>query len=99
MVNALLNGILNFVMGLVNVLLLPLDTLIQTTIPGFVDVLNYVEDLISMLLGFIPWILSWFNFPMVVITWVASYFIAKFTLTLLIHPIKLALAWWRTLKL
>lgn len=99
MVNAFLNGVFNLVIGLVNVILLPLDTLIQTTIPGFSEVLNYVENLITMLLGFFPWILSWFNIPLVVLTWVASYYIAKFTLTLLIHPIKLALAWWRTLKL
>lgn len=98
MVNALLNGIFNLVIGLVNTLLLPLDTLIQTTIPGFSQVLGYVENLITLLVGFIPWILSWFNFPIVVLTWVASFYIAKFTLTLFVHPIKLALAWWRTLK-
>lgn len=99
MVNAIINGILNLIQVLVTIVLLPLDTLISSALPSFNDVLGLVQDFITTIVGFIPWILSWFNFPMVILTYISLYFVFKLSMSITTHGIKLALAWWDKLKL
>ena len=44
MINALLQGIMNLIMGLVNILLLPIDALIETALPNLSDALNSIGN-------------------------------------------------------
>ena len=97
MINAILNGILDFVFSLISILLSPIDALISSTIPSFSQVLTDFGSFISTILGFIPWILSWFNIPIALLTFVAYYFIAKLSISIVVHEIKVALAWYRKL--
>lgn len=98
MVNALLSGILGFVADLVSFILTPIDLLINSSMPVYGDVLSLVQQFFDMILSFFPWILSWFNFPLSVLTFVSLYYIAKLTISAALHGVKLALAWWRTVK-
>jgi len=98
MVNAILNGFFNLVIGLVSTILAPIDSLINSAIPQFGNVLTNFANFLTYILGFIPWGLSWFHIPATTLTFVIYYLIAKITTSATIHIIKLALAWWRTLK-
>lgn len=98
MVNAILNGFFNVIIGLVSTLLAPIDSLINSAIPQFSSVLTSFANFLSYVLGFIPWGLSWFHIPTTTLTFVVYYLIAKITISATIHTIKIALAWWRTLK-
>lgn len=97
MVNAFLNGLFNLIISIVEVLLLPIDTILNNTLPQFSEVLGLFSNFLNYILSFIPWGLSWFNIPTFVLTFVVLYIIAKLTISSAVHIIKLALAWWRTL--
>ncbi len=99
MINAIIKGIFNLIISLVNTILLPIDTLISNYIPGFSDILDFFGDFITYILSFIPWILSWFNIPSFLITFVVAYYVFRVTVTLAIHTVKLALKWYDILKL
>ena len=98
MINAIINGFFNIVIGLVTTLLTPIDNLINSVVPQFTDVLTLFANFLNYILGFIPWVLSWFHIPNFTLAFVIYYLIGKITISMTIHHIKLALAWWRTLK-
>lgn len=97
MINGILNGIFNFVFSLISTLLSPIDTLISSAFPSFSDILTSFGTFITNVLGVIPWVLSWFNIPMALLSFISYYFIAKLTTSVAIHEIKLILAWYRKL--
>lgn len=99
MINAIVNGVLSFVSGLLTMLLSPIDTLIETALPDFSNVLSDFSLFIDEILGIIPWVLSWFNIPMYLLTLALTWLISKLLLLLGTHTFKIMLAWWRTLKL
>lgn len=99
MINAIINGVLSFVSGLLSLILAPIDVLIETAIPSFADVLDSFGSFIDQILGIIPWVLSWFNIPMALLTMTLVWLISKIGLLLATHTTKIILAWWRTLKL
>lgn len=97
MINGILNGILNFVFGLISILLTPIDTLISSSFPSFTQILTDFGNFITQILGVIPWVLSWFNIPVALLAFVAYYAISKITVSIVVHEIKLILAWYRKL--
>ena len=74
MINKILTGIFNLIIGLVNVLLTPIDSLIDNAIPSLGTAIDTIGDFFSYILGFIPWLCSWLNFPQWFITFVIAYF-------------------------
>lgn len=99
MINAIINGVLSFVNGLLGLILAPVDTLISQFLPDFSQVLTDFGYFIDEILGIIPWVLSWFNIPMALLTLALVWAISKIGLLLGTHMLKVTLAWWRTLKL
>lgn len=98
MINAIIKGIFSLVISLVEVLLYPIDLVINSALPGVSDALGYVSTFFNYILQFIPWILSWFNLPSVFITFVVAYWVFKLTVPLAVHTVKLALAWYDKIK-
>lgn len=98
MINALLNGIMNLIIGLVSVILAPIDLLIEQFLPDvstmmnmFTGMLNYVGDLFV-------WAISWLGFNATVRGFVVLYYTFILTVPLLVSTIKLALKWYDKLK-
>lgn len=98
MINALLTGIFNLIIGLVNVLLTPIDSLIATALPALSDGINMVSQFFNWVSGLIPWGVSWFGFNSSVLTLFVAYITFELTMPLAIHTIKLALKWYDKLK-
>ena len=98
MVNAILRGIFNLVIGLVQNILRPIDLLLANSIPAISDLLTGFGNFLSYILGFIPWVLSWFHIPTFLLTFLVYYLIAKITVSQAVHVVKLAIAWYRALK-
>lgn len=94
MINSFLSGLIEFFKGFLALLLSPIDSIITEYLPDFADMLSYVGDFFNTILGFIPWILSWLNIPVLVVGFVISYYIAKITISFLVHEIKIIVAWW-----
>lgn len=99
MIKAIIKGIFNLVIGLVDVLLAPIDALISQFLPGLNDVLNAIGSFFSYILSFIPWLCSWLHLPSWLITFVIAYYVFKLTVPLAIHTVKLAISWYDKLKI
>lgn len=98
MIRAIINGIFNLVLALVEVILAPIDSLITQFLPGLSDVLNYIGQFFNYILQFIPWICSWLHLPTWLITFVIAYYVFKLSVPLLVHTAKLAISWYNRLK-
>lgn len=98
MINKILTGIFNLVISLVSTLLSPIDSLINSALPSIAEGLIYINNFFNYILGFIPYLMSWFHLPNVFITLLVGYFTFKLTVPLAIHTIKQAIAWYDKIK-
>lgn len=99
MINAIIQGIFNLVIGLVNTLLYPIDALINATMPAISSALSYVSGFFQWLSNLLPWAISWFGLDSSIILLLVGYLTFKYTAPLIIHTIKLALKWYNKLKI
>jgi len=102
MLSDIITFIFNFLMGIimmgVKILLLPIDLLIQNTMPEFSDTLTAIANLFTLIGTGIGWAIAAAGLPFAVVALVVTYTIFKLTLPLQIWFIKLGLKWYRTLK-
>lgn len=98
MINTILTGIFNIIIALVNAILIPVEGIIVQFIPGLESAFDMVGMLFENLVMFIPWVISWTGLNSTIIGLIVSYFTFRLTVPLLIHTIKLALAWYDKLK-
>lgn len=99
MINALLKGIFSLIISLVNLLLSPIDAIIENAFPSISSGLEYVSNFFNWVCGVIPWAISWFGLPSVIITLLVGYYTFKLTVPLAVHTVKLAVKWYDKLKL
>ncbi len=98
MIKAIISGIFKLVISLVNLLLLPIDTLIEKFLPSLADGLDKVSAFFTWVSGLIPWGISWFGFDDVVIGLFVAYTTFELTVPVLVHTTKLAITWYNKLK-
>ena len=98
MIKAIISGIFKLVISLVNLLLLPIDTLIEKFLPSLADGLDKVSAFFAWVSGLIPWGISWFGFDDVVIGLFVAYTTFELTVPVLVHTTKLAITWYNKLK-
>lgn len=98
MINAILKGIFSLVISLVNVLLTPIDTLINATLPDISSGLDMVSNLFNYIASIVPWAVSWFGFNSIVMGLFVSYTTFELTTPLIVSTIKLALKWYNKIK-
>lgn len=99
MINAILTGIFNVIISLVQVLLAPIDILITNYLPDLANALTAVNEFLILVTSSIGWVLSCLGIPGTVISLLVIYYTFKLTVPYLVHLIKLALKWYNTLKL
>lgn len=98
MINALLNGIMNLIIGLVSVLLKPIDLLIDKFLPDVGSALDLFNGFIDYVLNALNWAVSWLGLNSTVRGIIVAYFTFILTVPLLVSSIKLALKWYDKLK-
>ena len=98
MINAILKGIFSLIIALVNLLLYPIDALIDSTMPSIADGLSLVSNLFNYIASVIPWSISWFGFSATVIGLFVAYTTFELTAPLIVHTVKLAIKWYNKLK-
>lgn len=99
MIKAIINGIISLILDLVNVLLVPIDTIIDTVLPNLSGAINAVGSLLSILTRSIGWGISALGIPSSAISLLIAFYTFKLTAPLLFSTIKLALKWYNNLKL
>lgn len=99
MIQAILTGIFKLVISLVNILLSPIDTLITNTLPDVSSALNAFNALIDYVLNFIGYVVDMSGLSSTAINLIIIYFSFILLSRPVIYVIKLALKWYKTLKI
>ena len=92
--DALLKGIMSFVIGIINLTMAPIDTMITNYFPVFTNILNHFQGFIDWAIQFFGWCLSWLNIPYFIIYFACMFVVADVLVRLFMAPIKLGLKWW-----
>ena len=98
MINAILTGIINIILFLVNLILLPIDALISTLLPDLSNALTSVAIMFDYALSYIGFAIDMTGLSDLAIGLIVSYWVFKLSAPLLVSTIKTALNWYRTLK-
>lgn len=98
MINAILTGIINIILFLVNLILLPIDALISTLLPDLSNALTSVAVMFDYALRYIGFAIDMTGLSDLAIGLIVSYWVFKLSAPLLVSTIKTALNWYRTLK-
>lgn len=101
-VSNIAQGIFTFVFHLVfkivNVVLEPLNYLIETTIPGLSSIVSLVGAFFTWLSDLIPWVVSYLGLSQEILNLIVIFITFRITTTLSVNIIKFSLNWYRSLK-
>lgn len=98
MINALLTGIFKLIIGLVSVILSPIDLLITNALPSLDNALTAVANFFTFIGSSLGWAISLTGLSSESLSLIALYFTFKLTAPMLFYMIKLALSWYNKLK-
>lgn len=98
MINAILQGIISLIIGLVSLILTPIDNLILSALPDLSNALTSVGNFLNIISSGIGWVISATGLSNETISLIVMYFTFKLTAPMLFYMIKLALSWYNKLK-
>ena len=99
MIDIFIKGVIDFSTFFISTLSAPIDGVISTYLPSVENAFQLATDFFSYILGFIPWILSWFNFPSFFLKFLFSSWSFVILVSLALHTIKLFIKWFHMIKL
>ena len=98
MINAILTGFMNLIIGLVSVLLSPIDLAIKTALPDLSSAISSVGAYFQLALQNIGFVVSMTGLSSTAISIIILYYTFKLTFPLTVSTIKLAIKWYDKLK-
>lgn len=98
MINAILQGIMGLIIGLVSLILAPIDALITSALPDLSNALTAIGQFLNLIAQGIGWGVSATGLSNEALSLIALYFAFKLTAPMLFYMIKLALSWYNRLK-
>lgn len=98
MINKILQGIINFIITIVNWILSPLELALNAVIPNFSDALTAINNFINGIKSYIPFVLSYTGLTPATLTIIKGLLIGLVMVPLTAHGIKLAIKWYNALK-
>lgn len=99
MINKILTGVFNIVIGLTNSILAPIDAVINIYLPDLSKGIDAVGDMFSIVNNGVAFALDMSGLSDTAITLIISYFVFVLTVPLTFSSIKLALKWYNSLKI
>lgn len=99
MIKAIINGIFTLIMSLVNLLLLPIDLLIEQFLPEVSEILTYIGTFFDLIGDLLPLVISYTGLNQLVLLSIYNISVFVLTVPLMVHAVKLALFWYNKLKL
>lgn len=97
MIGKILSGIFNLIIGLVNVLLAPIDNLISSSLPSIDRGLQAFNDLIDFVVNIIGYVVDASGLADYAIALVVGYWVFVITATFSVAVVKLAIKWYQAL--
>lgn len=98
MINKLLMGIIKLIVGLVSLILTPIDNLIQSVLPQLSSAFTAIGNFLNIIASSIGWCISLTGLSSQAISLIVAYFTFTLTAPLMFYMIKLALSWYNRLK-
>ena len=98
MIDTILNAVFSFIINLVNLLLSPIDTLIETFLPDLSQALASVSSFLNVAFSSIGWCISALGIPSTAISFIVMYYGVKLTAPILFYVVKLCISWYNKLK-
>lgn len=98
MINVILQGIISLIVGLVSLILTPIDNLILNALPDLSNALTAVGNFLNLITNGIGWVVSLTGLSNESLSLIVIYFTFKLTAPMLFYMIKLALSWYNRLK-
>lgn len=98
MINAILSGIMSLIIGLVQVLLTPIDLAISAVLPDLSSAFSAIGQFFALALQNIGFCISLTGLSSTAISIIVLYYTFKLTVPITFHVIKLAIAWYDKIK-
>lgn len=98
MINIIINGLLDVIIFLCNLILTPINSLIDTVLPELSDMLNAVPALFDQATVYLNWVIALSGLSNLAIQFIILYFTFKLTAPLTVHVVKFVVKWYNALK-
>lgn len=98
MINAILQGIMSLIIGLVSILLAPIDLAISAALPDLSSAISSVGSYFSLALQNIGFAISVTGLSSTAISIIVLYYTFKLTLPVTFYLVKLAIKWYDKIK-
>lgn len=98
MIGKILNGIFNLVIGLVSLLLAPIDSIISSSLPSLDSALSSFNSLIDYIITIIGYVVDASGLSDISIALIVAYYTFVIGGTFSVSVVKLALNWYEKLK-
>lgn len=98
MINAILKGIMSLIIGLVSVLLAPIDLAISAALPDLSSAISAVGSYFALALQDIGFAISVTGLSSTAISIIVLYYTFKLTLPVTFYLVKLAIKWYDKIK-
>lgn len=98
MINALLKGIMSLIMGLVSILLAPIDVIITNFLPDLSGAINAIGSFFDMASSSLGWCISLIGLSSEALSLIVVYFTFKLSVPILVSTTKTAIKWYNALK-
>lgn len=98
MINAILQGIMSLIIGLVSILLAPIDLAISAALPDLSSAISAVGSYFSLALQNIGFAISVTGLSSTAISIIVLYYTFKLTLPVTFYLVKLAIKWYDKIK-
>lgn len=98
MINAILQGIMSLLIGLVSILLAPIDLAISAALPDLSSAISAVGSYFSLALQNIGFAISVTGLSSTAISIIVLYYTFKLTLPVTFYLVKLAIKWYDKIK-
>lgn len=98
MIGALFNALFSLIINLVDIILLPIDTIIQSAFPSVAQLLASVNSMFSLVLSGLGWVIGLTCLPPLAFQLLLLYFTFILTVPIAISSIKLVIRWYNAIK-
>lgn len=98
MIAKLFQALFNLIIGLINILLSPIDAIIQAAFPAVASLLSSVNSMFTIASTGIGWVVGVSCLPPLAFQLLLSYYTFILTVPLAISSIKLVIRWYNALK-
>lgn len=99
MIKVIINGIISLVIGLVSIILAPIDLLINQFMPNLSNAFSLINDFFETIGNIVPFVISYTGIKTEVLTICIDLIVFIYTVPYLVHAIKQAIKWYNSLKL